>query len=59
MFNLTKEIRMKISKAYRCPQCKTNTIKYENSRVWLFANLILCVPCARKQIKFIKITGIQ
>lgn len=50
---------MKISKAYRCPNCKKNTIKYKNSRVWLFANCLVCVPCARKQIKFIKITGIQ
>lgn len=50
---------MKISKAYRCPNCKKNTIKYKNSRVWLFANCLVCTKCARKQIKFIKITGIQ
>lgn len=50
---------MKISKSYRCPNCKKNTIKYENSRIMFFAGWVICTKCARKQTKFIKITGIQ
>lgn len=50
---------MKISKAFRCPNCHKNTIKYANSRVMFFAGWLICVKCARKQAKFIRITGIQ